>query len=59
MAPGAWKWSAGVVRAGRHGPGLLSCTSGLEVTAVAGVLTAAALWRCCGLRSAGVWGTAG
>jgi hypothetical protein len=45
VAPGAWKWLAGVVPAARRGLGLLPGASGAEVVAAA--------WWCCGLPTVG------
>ncbi len=59
MAPGAWKWPAGVVSAARRGPGLLLDASGAKVTAAANGPVAAAWWWCCGLRPGIGRGTAG
>jgi hypothetical protein len=50
VAPGAWKWLAGVVSAARRGLGLLPGASGAEVVAAA--------WWWCGLPTVG-WGAAG
>jgi hypothetical protein len=50
VAPGAWKWLAGVVSAARRGLGLLPGAFGAEVVAAA--------WWCCGLPAVG-WGAAG
>jgi hypothetical protein len=56
VAPGAWKWSAGVMPAARRGLGLLP---GAEVVAAAGAVTAAARWSWSGPRPAIGWGAAG
>jgi hypothetical protein len=50
VAPGAWTWPAGVVRAARRWLGLRPGASGAELVAVARVPTAAAWWWV-GLRS--------
>jgi hypothetical protein len=55
VAPGAWKWPAGVVPAARRGLGLLPGMPGAEVVAV----TAAARWSWSGPWSAIGWGAAG
>ena len=59
MAPGAWKWPAGVVRAARRGLGLLLGMSGAEVVTAARLSAAAVRWWCLGLRSAMGCGAAG
>jgi hypothetical protein len=59
VAPGAWKWPAGVVRAARCGLGLLPGVPGAEVVAAAGAVTAAARWWWSGPRPAIGWGVAG
>lgn len=55
VAPGAWKWPAGVVRAARHGLGLLPGVSGAEVIAagVTAVVRRRVLWPTGGWRPAG------
>jgi hypothetical protein len=50
VAPGTWRWPAGVVPVARRGLGLLPGASGAEVVAVG--------WWCCGLPAIG-WGAAG
>ena len=62
MAPGAWKWPAGVMRAARRGLGLLPGVPGVpgaEVVAAAGAVTAAARWSWSGPRPGIGWGAAG
>jgi hypothetical protein len=51
VAPGTWKWPAGVVPTARRGLGLLPGACDAEVMAAAGVT--AAVRRCRGLRAAG------
>jgi hypothetical protein len=55
VAPGAWKWPAGVVPATRRGLGLLPGVPGTEVVAAA----AAARWSWSGQRPGIGWGAAG
>ena len=59
MAPGAWKWPAGVVPAARRGLGLLPGVPGTEVVAAAGAAAAAARWSWSGQRPGIGWGAAG
>ena len=51
VAPGTWKWLAGVVPTARRGLDLLPGGYGTEVMVAAGVT--AAVRRCCGSRAAG------
>jgi hypothetical protein len=44
VAPGAWKWPSGLVRAARRGLGLPLSVFGAEVLAAVGAVTAAAQW---------------
>ena len=53
VAPGAWKWLAGVVSAARRGLGLLPGASGAS-----GAEVVAAAWWYCGWPAVG-WGAAG
>jgi hypothetical protein len=57
VAPGAWKWPVGVVRAARRRLGLLQGVSGAEVAAM-GVTVAVGRWWCRLLLAVG-WGAAG
>jgi hypothetical protein len=58
VAPGAWKWPAGIVPSARTGLGPLPGASGAEVVAAAGV-TEAAIRRWCRLPPSAGGGAAG
>jgi len=59
VAPGAWKWPAGIVPAARRRLGLLAGVSGAEFVAAAGITAAAVRRWLCGLWSAMGWRAAG
>jgi len=59
VAPGAWRWPAGVVPAVCRGLALLPGVSGAQVVVAAGRLAATVGSRCCRLGSGAGWGAAG